>query len=320
MYRSKCFVLAVAVVVFAASCGGGLSEAVAIDQPEIELIDGNALRPTQFYGLIDQQLLSDFDGSAVFEVDRIQTEAARACMAERGFEFPVKPEQAGGLEPPEPGISELEFAQTYGLGVAYFGSQTVQVGPTVDYISEHIAQLTPNEADSFGLAYYGETSGTIEEFDAADEPSDSCLDRSLQAAGEARAEIASLERMDLLSSSVAAIDSRFRSDSRTIAAYGPYGSCMRDVGYAADLPVDAIAIAQGSFGEFLGQHRKIDGAFDESGKAALQETIEDEIRIALASLSCEASLRPLLSSIYRQVEADWIDQNAPVLAALGSLQ
>ncbi len=297
------------------SLGSEEADAVFASEAFAEQIDENTLYPAQLLALVDQQLTQEVSGAGP---EATLHDRSAVCMNDRGFDFPPPPSSTATSQPtvPEQGLTETEFAQRYGFGVAFFGSQTAKVRDSSNYVQSYANSLDSGERGAFLEAYIGIP--VTDPDSAITLDADSCLAVAQGQMAIDRNSDPALAFADLLASAVADIEDRFETNGEVRGLYDVYSQCMREKGYPVSHPDEAVGLAQPPLLDFFATHGvkdEFDG-YDSQAQEALDEIVSAETIVALDSLDCQAPVRADLARIYARVEDQWIQDNQPSIAAM----
>lgn len=272
--------------------------------------------------LLDEALGYMEDESFLESFASRREEAVAACMASRGWRYtPDTSGYASGDSTPDlGGLSELEFAQQHGYGLASAPSSTAGTVPadSTSANEEYLSSLSEEEAmlylvDLFGT---GPTDGTAEEDDedraAAFEAS--CTGRAR--AADAETGVRALDddpRFAEVLRLAEELDGAVLADPTVVAARDAWSSCMAGKGHAgASRPESMHGDLNTEYGTMLEQ-----AAGGVPSAARLEEFRAREIAVAVADVTCrgEVGYAAALASATVTAETLFYAQHRDVLEA-----
>lgn len=262
-------------------------------------------------------------------------ELIQQCMLERGFEYRVPPKDAvsfGGLV--GGGLSDEEFASTYGLGVSpSYVSTLGGVGPPAladvqrDPNDEILQSLEGEERRQWYLALWGYEAGPAPI--PRDEGADDFGSCNAEAA-EAVAEVQVLVEPILLV--LDGVDVRVSADPRMAAAERVWSRCMGERGHS-------FASERAMRDHFFEELQKVraealrsDGGDSshvtgiEAGGSSVEKRLAEaldplakrEIEAAIANLECDGPRRAVYELVRFEVEQALVDENIGLFAEIGA--
>jgi hypothetical protein len=259
-------------------------------------------------------------------------EAIRDCMAAEGFEYvPYTPSEDEFFSGPE---TEEEYAKEYGLGIA---PDLLRQGEFDEAAMQEYEDANPNtaivnamdeaEQHEYYRVLYGDEpdidfeTATEEEIDAVyqDFQPDGCEPNAYE---DVYAQDASEAFYQEFGQAMEENFTRLEADPRIVELEQQWSSCMSDQGYdfadqqdasvyilrkleevgaITDLEVDSEGMGWGYGSEAIEPGSAIE--------AAVHEIADEEIEIAVASLSCRDGFEEVYQEVYQDAEARFIEEH-----------
>jgi hypothetical protein len=258
------------------------------------------------------------------QAERAQ-EAIRDCMAAAGFEYVVDvPDDPFGAQ------TEADLAAEYGFGLAvpivdqWQSDGGAPQSDDPDPNAPIVEALSDAERDAYYLALYGED--LVVDDTMTQEEIDQAYQKSQKAGCEASAygyaynQEASAAFYEQFGTAYNDIVVRMQSDSRIAALDGQWSACMAEEGYDFATEIDAQEYilskleGVGAISDYEVDRDSLSVAsdvveLDSATQAAVQDIADEEVEIAVASVGCRQNFETVVTEVYRDYEAQFIEEH-----------
>ena len=271
-------VVATAVALVVAGCGGPASPQEAVDNGPLVEYFAEALGTSDF-------------NRAVWDE---QQERISGCMGDAGFEYTPIPFENVTVTTFDPAGRTREEAEANGWGIIPLEALVDDSAPPEDPNQEYVASLSPSAGVQYEEAMRGpldqDVEATTENLDAF-----GCWGRALKVQTETSPWF--IGGFESLQAEMERRDEEIPLDPRYVAALADWGACMADAGHPGlESPDDArLSIEDALTTEFP-------SGFSEDDPRII-ELAAQERELAVASFDCEESAD--LLTVYNQAQTDW---------------